>query len=723
MRSLTVVAAAALVLLPAAPAWAANAAPVAVDDAVDVRSSIVDAGPVPIDALANDSDPDGDPLTYTAVTPPARGTATLEGGRLMYRFPYRAEGTDTFTYTVTDGQGNTATGTVTVALWVDPGTPRTPAITIPAPGSATMTWTAAPGAVQYRIYRDGVVVDTTSALTWTDSGLLDGTAYRYAIAGLNGGGFEGLPQWLTRNQRLLTPSDLRVLPVDDPAAVSLVWQRHGSSGPWRVYRDGALVATTNDPRWVDRGLVTGREYGYQVQLVDRPTPFDYDVSPDSALTDVVRATPAPLSPIARLYLLHLVRGSGAGESDLGAVTVPERAVPGGRQQDHVNGLIAQRDGGPAVAVLYDFATTYVAAGGVSSELGYPIAPLECGLRDGGCAQSFEGGGLWAWQIADPRIVLDEVHIAWARHSRESGRLGYPTDDVICGLRADGCFQEFQGGSIYSSPATGTHSVFTPYEEVWARHGWEEGRLGYPTKDEECGPVGACYQQFQGGILFWTPATGVRAVFTPYNDFWGNRGGGITGRLGAPTTDEICTPGRGCHQNFQGGTIHWSPATGMHAVFTPYGQVWARHGGDAGRLGYPTSNEICTPGRGCHQNFQGGTIHWSPVGGMHAVFTPYGQVWARHGGDAGRFGYPLTEEICTASGCRQEFQGASVYWSPAGGIHAVFGGLRDTWLRYGGPMGRLGYPLGGEGFWAGAYRQNFQGGTIAITGWGPQITYR
>lgn len=116
MRSLTAVISAGLVLLTATPASAepVNQPPVAVDDAVNYRNTgWIDYA---VAALANDSDPDGDPLTYTAVTPAAKGNAYLQGGALYYK-PFLGEtGTDSFTYTVTDGQGHTATATVTATL-------------------------------------------------------------------------------------------------------------------------------------------------------------------------------------------------------------------------------------------------------------------------------------------------------------------------------------------------------------------------------------------------------------------------------------------------------------------------------------------------------------------------------------------------------------------------------------------------------------------------------
>jgi hypothetical protein len=95
VRSLTAAVATALVLLPAAPAWAANSAPTAVNDAVAYRNT---AGIDHIvDALANDSDPDGDTLNYTAVGPATKGNAYLSAGTLHYAPAAGSTGTDSFT--------------------------------------------------------------------------------------------------------------------------------------------------------------------------------------------------------------------------------------------------------------------------------------------------------------------------------------------------------------------------------------------------------------------------------------------------------------------------------------------------------------------------------------------------------------------------------------------------------------------------------------------------
>ena len=89
-----------------------NRAPLAQDDA----SSTAEGTAVTVDVLANDSDPDGDALSITAVTVPQNGTAVVTDAAVRYTPAASFSGTDTFTYTVDDGSGSTATATVTVVV-------------------------------------------------------------------------------------------------------------------------------------------------------------------------------------------------------------------------------------------------------------------------------------------------------------------------------------------------------------------------------------------------------------------------------------------------------------------------------------------------------------------------------------------------------------------------------------------------------------------------------
>ena len=598
MRSLTAAVAAALVLLPAAPAFAAGQAPVAVDDAVSLRNTGGIDHLVP--ALANDSDPDGDVLTYTAVTAAAKGNAFLRDGQLFYKPFLGNTGTDSFTYTVSDGQGNTATGTVTASLWVDP--PRITDLTLTQTlGTATLSWSPAQHAAQYRVYRNGELVHTTSGLTWTDTGILDHAANHYSVTGVNGGGFQGLlSDSVSRWPRPAAPGIVVVTVTDDPTALDLSWPAD-PSGPWRVYRDGQLVTTTTEARFRDTGLVTGREYGYQLSRVR-------DL--ESPLSGTFYGRPVVLTPIARLY-----RNMGSLFSVLGPITVPERAVPGGRQQDHEFGLILQATGEAAFAVAGDLAPAYTAAGGADS-LGFPVAEEECGLWDDGCGQLFEHGSVWASAWTRATVVRSTIEEGWAATGWEDGPLGYPANAQV-GIPG-GLEQAFQYGSVHWSPATGSHGVSGPIHDRWTVAGRTGGRLGFPTAGELCGLRGdGCVQSFQGGLVYWSPTTGGHVVLGAIRTAYAKQGW-ETGRLGYPTSSEICgLRGGGCFQWFQGGSIYWSPANGAHVVLGAIRDAWARQGWENGRLGYPIGSESFSTGT-YRQNFQGGTITLTIASGQTRI---------------------------------------------------------------------------------------------------------
>ncbi len=91
-----------------------NRGPAAANDAYTVDCS----APTTFNVLANDTDPDGDTLSITSVTTPGKGTAVISAGKIVYT-PNAAScagGTDTFSYTIADGKGGTATATVAVTI-------------------------------------------------------------------------------------------------------------------------------------------------------------------------------------------------------------------------------------------------------------------------------------------------------------------------------------------------------------------------------------------------------------------------------------------------------------------------------------------------------------------------------------------------------------------------------------------------------------------------------
>ena len=110
-----------------------NAAPQARDDDLTVTAAA--DGSTLLDVLANDSDPDGDALTLTDVRGRGDASVTVVGDRVRWDYPADLDGGDTvdFTYTVSDGDGESDSARVRVTLRND------------APTAVDDTVTAAPG--------------------------------------------------------------------------------------------------------------------------------------------------------------------------------------------------------------------------------------------------------------------------------------------------------------------------------------------------------------------------------------------------------------------------------------------------------------------------------------------------------------------------------------------------------------------------------------------------
>ncbi|HWM42288.1 MAG TPA: Ig-like domain-containing protein, partial [Burkholderiales bacterium] len=90
-----------------------NDAPVAVDDMATTDEDVA----ATIAVLANDQDVDGDGLIVGSVTQGTNGTVTINAdGTVRYTPNAGFFGTDLFEYTVSDGQGGTDTGLVTVTV-------------------------------------------------------------------------------------------------------------------------------------------------------------------------------------------------------------------------------------------------------------------------------------------------------------------------------------------------------------------------------------------------------------------------------------------------------------------------------------------------------------------------------------------------------------------------------------------------------------------------------
>jgi hypothetical protein len=270
---------------------------------------------------------------------------------------------------------------------------------------------------------------------------------------------------------------------------------------------------------------------------------------------------------------------------------------------------------------------------------------------------------------DPVMVYGAIYGRYLEMGAEAGLLGRPVTDELGTPNGKGRYNHFANGSIYWSPETGAHEVYGHIRDKWASMGWENSFLGFPVTGELGTPDGVGrFNHFQGGSIYWTPATGAQVIYGDIRQKWAEYGW-ETSFLGYPVTDELGTPdGVGRFNHFQGGSIYWTPATGAKVIYGDIRAKWASIGWETSFLGYPVTDELGTPdGVGRFNHFQGGSIYWTPSTGAHLVYGAIRDKWASMGWETSALGYPTTDELDLPGGGRyNKFQGGTIKWTPAAG---------------------------------------------------------
>jgi hypothetical protein len=146
-----------------------NSPPVAGADSITRVNDTTVAKVLKATLLANDTDPDIDPLSITAVgnATPGGATVAISGNYVVYTAPANNSGGGSFTYTLSDGPGgHTVSGSVTVT---EVGRPPAPATGAPntvrsttSGGNVTATFLGVPS----RSYR--VQYSTNGGASWSD---------------------------------------------------------------------------------------------------------------------------------------------------------------------------------------------------------------------------------------------------------------------------------------------------------------------------------------------------------------------------------------------------------------------------------------------------------------------------------------------------------------------------------------------------------------------------
>ena len=284
--------------------------------------------------------------------------------------------------------------------------------------------------------------------------------------------------------------------------------------------------------------------------------------------------------------------------DVGFTACPGNV--GFTRMDAIRARVAQLMGA-ATGTAID--SKYAAVGG-AAVLGAPTTPENDTPGGSGSYRFYTGGAIYWNKTTGAHTVRGAILAAWGNLGWENG-LGFPTTDDS--KAKGGSYNHFQNGSIYWSAATGAHDVRGAIRSKWAALGWEGGPAGFPvTGDSKA--AGGWFTHFQGGSIYYSAATGAHWTAGDIRARWAALG--WERGMGFPTIDDTATPnGKGFYNHFQGGSIYWSPATGAHAVRGAFRETWAGLGWENSWLGFPTKDEYSVDG-GLRMDFEGGTLTWN-----------------------------------------------------------------------------------------------------------------
>ncbi len=247
----------------------------------------------------------------------------------------------------------------------------------------------------------------------------------------------------------------------------------------------------------------------------------------------------------------------------------------------------------------------------------------------------------------------------------SGFLGYPVTDETGTPDGAGRFNYFSnGGAIYWTAATDAWSIHGAILDKWASMGWERSVLGYPTTDESGAPdgVGRFNDFSYSGSIYWTPSTGARSIHGLIRDKFLALGG-PTSFLGYPVTDETGTPdGVGRFNYFSNnGSIYWTPGTGAWSIHGAILDKWASMGWERSVLGYPVTDENGTPDNfGRFNHFTNdGSVYFTPNTGAWSIHGMIRDKWASMGWERSCLSYPVSDEFGISDGRQSNLRGGDI----------------------------------------------------------------
>jgi chitodextrinase len=190
----------------------------------------------------------------------------------------------------------------------------------------SLTWNAnsEPDLAGYNIYRNGSKVNGTplNATSYTDTGLTNGTTYKYEVTSVDADGNESgrsAPVSRAPGDAVPPAAPAGLSAVPGSAQVTLSWtaNREADLASYNIYRDGARVnaAPVAGVTYKDMGLTNELAYTYTVTAVDTSG----NQSPQSAS---VRVVPSEYRTVVVSDTFNRVAQLGLGQAETGQSWIP-----------------------------------------------------------------------------------------------------------------------------------------------------------------------------------------------------------------------------------------------------------------------------------------------------------------------------------------------------------------------------------------------------------------
>ena len=188
-----------------------------------------------------------------------------------------------------------------------PSTPANVSAIAVSGSQINVSWAASTdnvGVAGYQVFRNSVLIKTTTALSYNDTGLAASSTYSYTVAAFDAAGNYS-PQSAPVSATTLTPD---TTPPSTPASVSAIavsssqinvsWAAStdnvGVAG-YQVFRNSVLIKTTTALSYNDTGLAASSTYSYTVAAFDAAGNYSPQSAPVSATTLTPDTTPPTVS--------------------------------------------------------------------------------------------------------------------------------------------------------------------------------------------------------------------------------------------------------------------------------------------------------------------------------------------------------------------------------------------------------------------------------------------